>query len=101
MAWTPHGMVNVGLKCGVLMGDYSRTAINTSINTGTVIGACCNVFGGGLTPKYIPSFSWGSEGIRRYDLDKAFQDVQNWKALKHQELTEQEKTILTHIFEHY
>ncbi|HKG68444.1 MAG TPA: putative sugar nucleotidyl transferase, partial [Segetibacter sp.] len=25
-----------GNKCGVIMGDYSRTSINTSINTGTV-----------------------------------------------------------------
>ncbi len=33
--WTPKGQVNAGLKCGVMMGDYSRTAINTSINTGT------------------------------------------------------------------
>ena len=50
---------NVGKKCGVIMGDYSRTAINTSINTGTIIGICCNIFGEGLTPKYIEDFSWG------------------------------------------
>ena len=55
--WTPKGQISAGMKCGVMMGDYSRTAINTSINTGTVIGVCCNVFGEGLTPKYIPSFS--------------------------------------------
>ena len=34
--WTPNGNVTAGLKCGVLMGDYSRTAINTSFNTGKV-----------------------------------------------------------------
>ena len=34
-----------GNKCGVIMGDYSRTAINSSINTGTVIGVASNVFG--------------------------------------------------------
>ncbi|HEY1020944.1 MAG TPA: putative sugar nucleotidyl transferase, partial [Flavisolibacter sp.] len=55
VVWTPGGQVNVGLKCGVLMGDYCRTAINTSINTGTVVGVCSHVFGNGLTPKYIPS----------------------------------------------
>src|SRR5688500_5946369 len=48
-----------GLKCGLLMGDYSRSAINACFNTGTVVGVCCNVFGEGLTPKYIPSFTWG------------------------------------------
>lgn len=101
LVWTPQGPKNVGIKCGVMMGDYSRTAINTSINTGTIIGACCNVFGNGLTPKYIPSFSWGSEGIKRYDLQKACTDIQAWKALKNKTITEKEKNILKHIFEHY
>ena len=34
-----------GKKGGLIMGDFSRTAINTSLNTGTVIGVSCNVFG--------------------------------------------------------
>lgn len=99
--WTPNGPVSVGTKCGVLMGDYTRTAINSAINTGTVIGVCCNVFGNGLTPKYIPHFSWGSDGVERYDLLKALSDIQNWKELKQQGVTENEKTILKHIFNHY
>jgi UDP-N-acetylglucosamine diphosphorylase/glucosamine-1-phosphate N-acetyltransferase len=101
LVWTPNGAVNVGLKCGVLMGDYSRTAINTSINTGTVIGACANVYGAGLTPKYIPSFAWGSDGIQRYELEKAFADINNWKLLKGSAITCNEKIILKHIFDHY
>lgn len=101
MLWTPDGPKNVGVKCGVMMGDYSRTSINTSINTGTVIGVCCNVYGNGLTSKYIPSFSWGSEGIERYELGKALIDIQAWKALKRQTITENEKKILKHIFDHY
>ncbi|MDB5208096.1 MAG: hypothetical protein JWR72_3171 [Flavisolibacter sp.] len=101
VVWTPNGAVDVGLKCGVLMGDYSRTAINTSINTGTVIGACANVYGAGLTPKYIPSFSWGSDGIQRYELEKAFADINNWKLLKGSAISGNEKIILKHIFDHY
>jgi UDP-N-acetylglucosamine diphosphorylase/glucosamine-1-phosphate N-acetyltransferase len=99
--WTPVGAVNVGLKCGVLMGDYSRTAINTSINTGTVIGVCTNVYGSGLTPKYIPSFAWGGDGIQRYDLEKALIDINNWKLLKGSAITAYEKSILKYIFDHY
>jgi len=101
MIWTPKGAMNVGLKCGVMMGDYSRTAINTSINTGTVIGVCCNVIGNGLTPKYIPSFSWSSDGVERYDFEKALTDIENWKQLKQQSLTKNEKTILKYVFDHY
>jgi UDP-N-acetylglucosamine diphosphorylase/glucosamine-1-phosphate N-acetyltransferase len=101
MVWTPKGQVNAGLKFGTIIGDYSRVAINTSINTGTVIGICCNVFGNGLTPKYIPSFSWGSDGVERYKLEKAIDDINNWKKLKNSEITESEKFILKHIFDHY
>ena len=99
--WTPKGEKEAGKKCGVLMGDYSRTAINTSINTGTVIGVCCNVFGNGLTPKYIPNFSWGSEGVKQYELEKAFSEIENWKQLKQQTLTENEKKILKFIYKKY
>jgi UDP-N-acetylglucosamine diphosphorylase/glucosamine-1-phosphate N-acetyltransferase len=101
MLWTTQGPKNVGVKCGVMMGDYSRTAINTAINTGTVIGVCSNVFGSGLTPKYIPNFSWGSDGVERYEFEKACADIEAWKALKHQSIAESEKKILKHIFDHY
>jgi UDP-N-acetylglucosamine diphosphorylase / glucose-1-phosphate thymidylyltransferase / UDP-N-acetylgalactosamine diphosphorylase / glucosamine-1-phosphate N-acetyltransferase / galactosamine-1-phosphate N-acetyltransferase len=99
--WTPKGQLNAGLKCGVMMGDYSRTAINTAINTGTVIGVSCNVFGGGLTPKFVPSFSWGSEGVNRYEFDKAIRDIEGWKKLKAHTLSDCEKSILTYIFKHF
>jgi UDP-N-acetylglucosamine diphosphorylase/glucosamine-1-phosphate N-acetyltransferase len=99
--WTPRGELSAGPKCGVLMGDYSRTSINTSINTGTVIGVGCNVFGAGLTPKYIPSFSWGSEGVKRYEFDKALLDIAAWKQLKKQTISDDEKSILKYIFEHF
>lgn len=97
--WTAKGEINAGLKCGLLMGDYSRTAVNTAINTGTVIGVCCNVFGSGLTPKYIPNFCWGSEGVKRYEYEKALLDIEGWKKLKGQTVTEDEKSILKYIFE--
>jgi UDP-N-acetylglucosamine diphosphorylase/glucosamine-1-phosphate N-acetyltransferase len=99
--WTLKGPLNAGQKCGVMIGDYTRTAINTSINTGSVISVCCNVFGNGLTPKYIPPFSWGSDGIERYDFEKALYDINAWKSLKGHKITNNEKIILKHIFDHY
>ena len=99
--WTPKGEMNAGQKCGVFMGDYSRTSINTSINTGTVMGVCSNVFETGLTPKYIPNFSWGCDGLQRYELQKALTDIDNWKKMKSESITESEKTILTYIFKNY
>jgi UDP-N-acetylglucosamine diphosphorylase / glucose-1-phosphate thymidylyltransferase / UDP-N-acetylgalactosamine diphosphorylase / glucosamine-1-phosphate N-acetyltransferase / galactosamine-1-phosphate N-acetyltransferase len=90
--------IDAGTKFGLIMGDYSRAAINTSFNTGTVVGVCCNVFAEGLTPKYIPDFSWGCTDAVRYELPKAFTDIDNWKKLKGQHITEEEKQILTDIY---
>ncbi len=91
--------VMAGIKCGLLMGDYSRAAINTSFNTGTVVGVCANVFGNGLSPKYIPSFSWGMTQEGSYTFEKALQDIRNWKKLKNHLLSEKEIQQLQHIFE--
>jgi hypothetical protein len=68
-------MIETGKQfLGVIMGDHTKTAINTMINTGSVIGACCNIFGAGFPPKYIPSFSWGgSGGLREYSFKKCLE----------------------------
>ena len=91
-----NGMVNAGLKCGLMMGDYSRCAIHTSFNTATFVGIACNIFGEGLTPKHIPSFSWGYAG--KYAFDKAIEHIQNWKKLKNQTITEGETGILGYLY---
>ncbi len=87
-------------KCGVFMGDYSRVAINASINTGSVIGVSCNVFGDGLLPKRIKDFSWGTEGAV-YELAKALEDIGNWKKMKQQTLSAAEASVLAFIFAHH
>ena len=85
----------VGLKCGLLMGDYSRAAINTSFNTGTVVGVCCNVFGEYFPPKLVADFTWGKE---RYTFTKVLQDISNWKKLKGKILTETETETLKQLY---
>ena len=53
------GYLPAGQKCGLLMGDYSRSAINTSFNTGTVIGISCNIFGEGAAAEICSRFQLG------------------------------------------
>lgn len=89
------GSVAAGLKCGLLMGDYSRSAINTSFNTGTVAGAASNIFGNGFPPTFIDSFSWGD---KNYELEKALEHIENWKKLKGHQLSPVEKKILSDIY---
>jgi UDP-N-acetylglucosamine diphosphorylase / glucose-1-phosphate thymidylyltransferase / UDP-N-acetylgalactosamine diphosphorylase / glucosamine-1-phosphate N-acetyltransferase / galactosamine-1-phosphate N-acetyltransferase len=85
-----------GLKCGLIMGDHSKASINSSFNTGTIVGVSANIFqSGALLPKYIPSFTWGADGSVKYQLDKALADIQNWMVFKHRELDlEQIKTLI-------
>ena len=77
------------------MGDYSRSAINTSFNTGTVVGVCCNIFAEHFPPKVVNDFTWGKE---RYTFAKILQDINNWKRLKGHVLTVQEQNILKHLY---
>ncbi len=84
--------IEVGQKCGLIMGDYSKTAINSSLNTGSVFGVCCNIFGNGLLPKYLSNFSWGI--TEKYETEKAIEDINHWKQLKNQQITAIEKSII-------
>ena len=86
----------IGLKCGLLMGDYSRSAINTSFNTGTFAGIAANIFGQGLAPKHLPDFTWGF--TQRYIFDKAIEHIANWKKLKDRDVTLNDIQILEHLY---
>jgi len=86
----------VGNKMGMLVGDYTRFAIQSSINTGAYIGASSNIYGDGLLPKMIPNFSWGV--VKGYVLEKAIEDIQNWKKMKGFQVSEAEKEVLSALF---
>ncbi|HRP55708.1 putative sugar nucleotidyl transferase [Agriterribacter sp.] len=88
--------VAVGLKCGLLMGDYSRSAVNTSFNTGTFAGIASNIFGQGFAPKHLPNFTWGY--AQRYHFDKAIEHIANWKKLKQHDLTPADIQVLEHLY---
>jgi UDP-N-acetylglucosamine diphosphorylase/glucosamine-1-phosphate N-acetyltransferase len=88
----------VGNKMGVCMGDYVKTAINTSITTGATIGVGANVFCAGLTPNFIPHFCWGIDNAT-YQIDKLIEDTANWKAFKNEAFSDMEKQLIRVIFE--
>jgi len=51
----PHGKSTTGMQfLGCVMGDYSKTAINTGIFTGKVIGVCSMMYG--FVTGNVPSF---------------------------------------------
>jgi UDP-N-acetylglucosamine diphosphorylase/glucosamine-1-phosphate N-acetyltransferase len=96
--WNQHlkSWDTIGNKMGMLVGDYARFAIQSSINTGSYIGVSSNIYGNGLLPKMIPNFSWGV--TKGYVLDKAIEDIQNWKKMKGFQITAAEKEVLSALF---
>lgn len=85
---------------GLLMGDHSKSGINTMFNTGTVVGVCANIVGAGFPKKHIPSFSWSiSEKIRQYDLEKALETIEAVYARRNRKITHREERILRHIYQ--
>lgn len=88
--------VVVGQKAGVFMGDHSRTAINTSLNSGSVFGVSVQLGNEGLSQKRLASFRW-MDG-KRYRLAEALNHIRNWKSLKGREISNEEIDRLTRIY---
>lgn len=86
--------------CGLMMGDHSKTAINTMFNTGTVIGVNCNIYVPGFPRNFVPSFSWGgASGFTSYQPKKAFEVAKVMMARRGVEFNDVEARILNHVFE--
>lgn len=85
--------------CGLIMGDHSKSGINTMFNTGTVVGVACNIYGGGFPPTHIPSFSWGgSEGFSEYQPEKLFETASKMFERRNLTFGELEKNLLMHLY---
>jgi len=100
-AWSfaENSFVDTGSQfCGLIMGDHSKTGINTMFNTGTVAGVFCNIFGEGYQRNFIPSFSWGgTHGFKLYNKNRFLKVAE--AVMERRELTfdAEEKEILLHL----
>jgi len=94
-------MINSGQQfIGLIMGDHSKTGINTMFNTGTVVGVSANIFGSGFPPTHVPSFTWGNDvNPDTYLLDKALEVAEAVMARRNIELSDEDKEMFTTIFE--
>lgn len=72
----PGGPVPTGRRLmGALVGDHTKTAIETRLNAGSYIGCCAMLAGAGLTPNFVRSFTFwkGGEKLEPFRLDKAME----------------------------
>jgi UDP-N-acetylglucosamine diphosphorylase/glucosamine-1-phosphate N-acetyltransferase len=86
-------------KAGIFLGDYVKTSINTSFNSGTVVGVCANIFEfAHLTDKFIPSFAWGGKTQKKYELEKLLEEISRWMEMKGQTLDNSSKEKIITLY---
>ncbi len=86
--------------CGLIMGDHSKSAINTMFNTGTVVGVACNIFGAGFPRNHVASFSWGGVGTSQlYQFKKVKEVAERVFERRNMVFDEVEENILINVFE--
>lgn len=98
--YAEQSFLDTGLQfCGLIMGDHSKSGINTMFNTGTVVGVSSNVFGGNFQRNFISSFAWGGyTGFTTYDIKKAIKVAEAVYRRRNLEFTDADREVLTHIF---
>ncbi len=89
------------LHAGVYIGDFVRTAIQTRLNSGTVVGTCCNLFGNDFPDKAIPPYIWyGSDGYQEYRLDKALETIRVIMSRRNTEMNNRLEESLNYLYDH-
>ena len=86
--------------CGLIMGDHSKSGINTMFNTGTVIGVGVNIYGTGFPRNFIPSFSWGgNSGFVDYNISKMCSVAEIVMKRRNVDLAQSDIDILKKLFD--
>ena len=84
---------------GVIIGDHSKTGINSTINTGTVIGIGCSLFGADLIKNHVPSFNIGTGAkLVEYFLDEFIETAVLVKKRRGLKFSESEKELYSKIY---
>ncbi|NJN78851.1 MAG: glucose-1-phosphate thymidylyltransferase [Saprospiraceae bacterium] len=86
--------------CGLIMGDHSKSGINTMFNTGTVVGVAANIFGANYPRNFLPSFTWGGTGNNKtFRMKEVIEMAEAMMGRRNILLTEDDLAILQYIFE--
>ncbi len=91
--------LRTGLQfCGLIMGDHSKSAVNTSFNTATVVGVGCNIISEGMPRVFIPSFTkGGTAGFDNVSLPEFFAVEARVMARRNVELTDAHRRLFQAI----
>lgn len=85
--------------CGLVMGDYSRIGVNVMLNTATMIGVGCNVYGAGFPRNFITSFQeGGASGMELVHFKKFLSTLETMMARRKYTISPEEKEICEYLF---
>lgn len=85
---------------GSLIGDHTKIGIGQLLTTGANLGVGCNIFGGGVSPKYVPSFSWGGlDGWSEHRLEECLKTVKATLGRRNAVLRPESEEVLRALFE--
>jgi UDP-N-acetylglucosamine diphosphorylase/glucosamine-1-phosphate N-acetyltransferase len=89
-------------KVGCFIGDHTKTGLGTLLNTGSVIGAFCNLLPAGpLAPRYLPPFTTWWHGNLRENADwrGLLATARTAMARRQHTLTDAHSALYLHIYE--
>lgn len=93
--------LRTGLQfCGLIMGDHSKTGVNSMINTATVVGVGVNMHGAGFPRNFVGSFQEGSPtaSFKNVPLQTFFGIAERVMARRGVKLTDADREIFTAIY---
>ena len=99
-SYDANTFVSTGLQfCGLIMGDHSKSGINTMFNTGTVVGVSSNIYGAGFQRNFIPSFMWGGvSGLKPFNFKKSVDVAIAVFKRRNKDFNDTEQNIFSHLY---
>lgn len=86
--------------CGLIMGDHSKSSINTMFNTGTVVGVGANIATNGFPRNFVPSFTLATSGnLAEIKVDAMLKVAERVMERRGVSLSEALKKLYSDIFE--
>lgn len=84
---------------GAIIGDHSKTGINSTINTGTVLGIGCSMFSAEVIKNFVPSFNVGT-GTKfvKYKFDEFVETAERVKKRRDLSLSKVEKELYSKMY---
>ncbi|MEO8514591.1 MAG: putative sugar nucleotidyl transferase [Ignavibacteria bacterium] len=87
---------------GSMIGDHTKTGINTMLNTGTMVGISANLYGAGYHNKLINSYTWDDATANSnfaYELEKAIATARTSMKRRNVDMSEAYEKMMRYVYE--